>query len=63
MSGKKIKIEMIVAGAAPIKANAEFKSRPDCFKESFRADSKSFMQKGNNFSGGRFANSDDWNFT
>ena len=59
MSGKKIKIEMIVARATPIKVNTKFKSGPDFFEESFRADSKSSMQKGNNFSGCRFANPDN----
>ena len=58
---KKIEIEMIVSGAAPLKSNTEFKRRSDLFKKSFRTDSKGFMQKRNNFSGCRFANSDNGN--
>lgn len=59
MSGKEIKIEMIIPRAAPFKTNTELKSWLDLFKKSFRIDSKSFMQKGHNLRSCGFANPDD----
>lgn len=59
MSGKKIKIKMIIAGAAPFKTNSEFQSWPDFFKKSFRINTKSFMQKWYNFGCCGFANPDN----